>query len=43
MGDFTSSPVAIYQKEKKNLIAFTNISGYLNLCVVFRFIVLNLE
>ena len=39
-GDFTSSPVAIYQKSIfKHLNTSTNISaGYLNLWGIFRFI-----
>ena len=37
--DFTSSTVAFYQKSVFNLLnPFKNISGYLNLCDISRFI-----
>ena len=38
-GDFTNSTVAFYQKSIFDFLhAFTNISGYLNLWDIFRFI-----
>ena len=38
-GDFTSSTVAFYHKSNFDLLdPFTNISGYLNLWDIFRFI-----
>ena len=38
-GDFTSSPIAVYRKSIFNYLnPFKNISGYLNLWRIFRFV-----